>query len=386
MSKKNKVIKLASKNRDRGQSYYVTYNGVEMTRAEREALIRAKKSTGNDEPTKKAAKKGTKIAEPRHSKLFNMLHPNKKQTAAPDLKSVDASTLKKAEPAPEPVVEEVAPVAKPEPVVEKPAPAPEPEPVVEEVAPAPEPVAEPEPAPEPEPVVEEAAPEPEPVAEPEPEPEPEPAPEPEPEPVVEEAAPEPEPEPVAEPEPEPAPAPQPLPVADLDEDDDALLDDDDEEDDPNEELNLRNAKKRISPNFVKRVGKTSAKACDDYISSHGGYDEQIAEVEAKIKAAKTPKDADDAVKAEYNEKRKALRAEKKKLETEKATSINKAESLERAADGYCDIYTLLTGKVLDVRKTPRINAYTPLSEEQELEVLNSLWANKSARRAPKKKA
>ena len=41
MSKKNKVIKLASKNRDRGKSYYVTYNGVEMTRAEREALIRA---------------------------------------------------------------------------------------------------------------------------------------------------------------------------------------------------------------------------------------------------------------------------------------------------------------------------------------------------------
>lgn len=360
MSKKNKVIKLASKNRDRGQSFYVTYNGVEMTRAEREALIRAKKSAGNDEPTKKAAKKGTKVAEPRHSKLFNMLHPNKKQTVAPDLKSVDASTLKKPEPAPEPVVEKAAPAPKPEPVIEKPAPAPEPEPVVEEVVPAPEPVAEPEP------VVEEPAPEP--VAEPEPEP------------VAE-----PEPEPAPEPEPEPAPAPQPLPVADLDEDDDALLDDD-EEDDLSEELNLRNAKKRISPNFVKRVGKTSAKACDDYISSHGGYDEQIAEVEAKIKAAKTPKDADDAVKAEYNEKRKALRAEKKKLETEKATSINKAESLERAADGYCDIYTLLTGKVLDVRKTPRINAYTPLSEEQELEVLNSLWANKSARRAPKKKA
>ena len=381
MSKKNKVIKLASKNRDRGQSFYVTYNGVEMTRAEREALIRAKKSTGNDEPTKKAAKKGTKVAEPRHSKLFNMLHPNKKQTVAPDLKSVDASTLKKPEPASEPVVEKAAPAPKPEPVIEKPAPAPEPEPVVEEVAPAPapEPVVEPEPVAEPEPVVEEPAPEP--VAEPEPEPvaEPEPAPAPEPEP-------EPDPVPEPEPEPEPAPAPQPLPVADLDEDDDALLDDDDEEDDLSEELNLRNAKKRISPNFVKRVGKTSAKACDDYISSHGGYDQQIAEVEAKIKAAKTPKDADDAVKAEYNEKRKALRAEKKKLETEKATSINKAESLERAADGYCDIYTLLTGKVLDVRKTPRINAYTPLSEEQELEVLNSLWANKSARRAPKKKA
>ena len=337
MSKKNKVIKLASKSRDRGQSYYVTYNGVEMTRAEREALIRAKKAgAAPAETAKKAVKKGTKVAEPSHSTLFNKLRPNKKQTVAPDLKSVDTTQLKKAEP----VVEKAAPVV-------------EPEPIIEEVAP----VAEPEPAP---------------------------APAPEPEPVVEEVAPAPEPEP--EPEPEPAPAaPAPI-VANDDDDEDALLEDDGEEDDLSEELNIHNAKKRISPNFVKRVGKTAAKACDDYITSHGGYDEKIAEVDAQIKAAKTPKDADDAVKAEYNEKRKALRAEKKKLETEKATSIHKAESLERGADTYCDVFTLLTGKVLDVRKTPRINPYTPLTEEEELEVLNSLWANKSARRAPKKKA
>ena len=335
MSKKNKVIKLASKSRDRGQSYYVTYNGVEMTRAEREALIRAKKAgAAPAEASKKAVKKGTKVAEPSHSTLFNKLRPNKKQTVAPDLKSVDTSQLKKAEP----VVEKAAPVV-------------EPEPIIEEVAP----VVEPEPAP---------------------------APAPEPEPVVEEVAPAPEPEP----EPEPAPAaPAPV-VANDDDDEDALLDDDDEEDDLTEELNIHNAKKRISPNFVKRVGKTAAKACDDYISSHGDFDEKISEVDAKLKAAKTPKDADDAVKAEYNEKRKALRAEKKKLEMDKVTSMHKAESLERGADTYCDVFTLLTGKVLDVRKTPRINPYTPLTEEEELEVLNSLWANKSARRAPKKKA
>ena len=333
MSKKNKVIKLASKNRDKGQSYYVTYNGVEMTRAEREALIRAKNAgAAPAEASKKAARKGTKVAEPSHSKLFNKLRPNKKQTVAPDLKSVDTSQLKKAEP----VVEKAAPVV-------------EPEPVIEEVVP----VAEPEPAPAPEP-----------------------------EPVVEEVAPAPEPQP----EPEPAPAaPAPV-VANDDDDEDALLDDDDEEDDLTEELNIHNAKKRISPNFVKRVGKTAAKACDDYITSHGDFDEKIAEVDAKIKEAKTPKDADDAVKAEYNEKRKVLRAEKKKLEMDKVTSMHKAESLERGADTYCDVFTLLTGKLLDVRKTPRINPYTPLTEEEELEVLNSLWANKSARRAPKKKA
>ena len=369
MSKKNKVIKLASKNRDRGQSYYVTYNGVEMTRAEREALIRAKNAGAPVEASKKAVKKGTKVAEPSHSTLFNKLRPNKKQTVVPDLKSVDTSQLKKAEP----VVEKAAPVAEPEPAAKKKAaPVAKPEPVVEPVVEEVVPVAEPAPAPEPEPVVEEPAPAPA----PEPEPQPEPAPEPEP--VVEEPAP--------EPEPEPAPAaPAPI-IANDDDDEDALLDDDDEEDDLTEELNIHNAKKRISPNFVKRVGKVAAKACDDYITSHGDFDEKIAEVDAKIKAAKTPKDADDATKAEYNEKRKALRAEKKKLETEKETSIHKAESLERGADNYCDVFTLLTGKVLDIRKTPRINPYTPLTEEEELEVLNSLWANKGARRAPKKKA
>ena len=369
MSKKNKVIKLASKNRDRGKSYYVTYNGVEMTRAEREALIRAAQAKNAPEqpaPSGKKPKKGTKIAEPSHSKLFNLLRPKKKQTVAPDLKSVENTepvVKKKEEPAPEP---EKKPEKKAEPVVEK-KPEPAPEPVVEEVAPV---VEEPAPAPEPEPVVEEAAPapEPEPVAEPEPEPEPEPAP---------------EPEPVKEPEPEPAPAPKK--VAADDDDDDEIEDDDDEEDDLSEAINKKNAKKRISPNFVKRVGKTAGQGCDECINIQHTFDEKIAEIDAQIKAAKTPKDADDAVKAEYNEKRKALRKEKKQLELERDTNAHKAEAFERACDGYCDIYTLLTGKELDVRKTERINPFIPLTEEMELEVLNSLWADKNARRAPKKK-
>lgn len=345
MSKKNKVIKLASKNRDRGKSYYVTYNGVEMTRAEREALIRAAqaKSAPEPAPSGKKAKKGTKIAEPSHSKLFSLLRPKKKQTVAPDLKSVENTepvVKKKEEPAPEPkpakkaepVVEEVAPVAEPEPVVE---------PVVEEVAPAPEP----------EPVVEEAAPAAEPVAE--------------------EAA--------------PAEEPAPKKVAADDDDDDEEEDDDDEEDDLSEAINKKNAKKRISPNFVKRVGKTAGQGADECINIQHTFDEKIAEIDAQIKAAKTPKDADDAVKAEYNEKRKALRKEKKQLELERDTNANKAEAFERACDGYCDIYTLLTGKELDVRKTERLNPFVPLTEEMELEVLNSLWADKNARRAPKKK-
>lgn len=316
MSKKNKVIKLGSKKRDRGQDYLVTFNGVQMTRIEREALLREQSKSNAPETVSKKAKKGTKVAEPRHSKLFNLLHPNKKQTVAPDLKSVEASApvVKKAEP------------KKEEPKKEEPK---KEEPKKEEK----------------------------------------------------------KAEPVVEEEKKAAPAPAPIPTNVVTGDDDFVEEEDDgEEDDLSEELNIHNAKKRISPRFVLRVGKTSAKSCDEYINAEAGLDKKIAAVEAEIKKAKTPKDADEATRAQFNEKRKALRAEKKALELEKSTNASKAEALERAADGYCDIFKLLTGKVLQVRKTERINEYHPLTEEQELEVLNSLWADKSARRAPKKKA
>lgn len=300
MSKKNKVIKLGSKKRDKGKDYLVTFNGVQMTRIEREALLRAQAKTNEPEPapTGKKAKKGTKVAEPRHSKLFNLLHPKKKQTAVPDLKSVENTA----------------------PVVEK---------KVEE--------------------------------------------------KVEEKV---------EVAPEPTPAPEPVPAEDVVTGDDDFVEeeDDGEEDDLSEELNLRNAKKRISPRFVMRVAKISAKSCDDFINAEPGLDKKIAAVDAEIKKAKTPKDATEEVRAEFNEKRKALRADKKKLELEKSTNRSKAEALEHASDGYCDIFKLLTGKVLQIRKTERLNEYHPLTEEQELEVLNSLWADKSARKAPKKKS
>ena len=318
MSKKNKVIKLASKNRDRGKSFYVTYNGVEMTRAEREALIRASQAKAAPEPAPsgKKAKKGTKIAEPSHSKLFNLLRPKKKQTVAPDLKSVEYKAPEKKE---EPKKEEPK---KEEPKKVEP---------VKEEKPAPAPVKE-------------------------------------------------------EPKPAPAKKPEPAKPAPADDDDDEEeIEDDGEEDDLTQAISKKNAKKRISPNFVKRVGKTAGQSCDECLNIQHTFDEKIAEIDAQIKAAKTPKDASDEVKAEFNEKRKGLRAQKKQLELERDTNASKAVAFERACDGYCDIYTLLTGKELDVRKTERINPLVPLTEEMELEVLNSLWADKNARRAPKKK-
>lgn len=273
MSKKNKVVKLGSKNREKGRRGFVVYNGVEMTRAEREAFLRAQ-SSDRPERVKETKgpklKKGTKVAEPRHSKLFNLLHPNRKQTIVPDLKSVDVSAYnakkseskeasKKAS-----VIGEVPPVEKTE--------------VVEEV------------------------------------------------------------------------------------------------DDASSPITISNAKKRISPNFVKRVGTISAKSCDELILEDSKLAQEIAHIDKSIAKAKTPKDASDETRSQLSAERKALRAKKAKLVAKRDINKEKAMALEKASDGYCDIYRLLTGNELSLRKTERINEYASLSSEQEQEVLDSLWA------------
>lgn len=273
MSKKNKVVKLGSKNREKGRRGFVIYNGVEMTRAEREAFLRAQ-SSDRPERVKETKgpklKKGTKVAEPRHSKLFNLLHPNRKQTTVPDLKSVDVSAYnakkseskeasKKAS-----VIEEVPPVEKTE--------------VGEEV------------------------------------------------------------------------------------------------DDASSPITISNAKKRISPNFVKRVGTISAKSCDELILEDSKLAQEIAHIDKSIAKAKTPKDASDETRSQLSAERKALRAKKAKLVAKRDINKEKAMALEKASDGYCDIYRLLTGNELSLRKTERINEYASLSSEQEQEVLDSLWA------------
>lgn len=273
MSKKNKVVKLGSKNREKGRRGFVVYNGVEMMRAEREAFLRAQ-SSDRPERVKETKgpklKKGTKVAEPRHSKLFNLLHPNRKQTTVPDLKSVDVSAYnakkseskeasKKAS-----VIEEVPPVEKTE--------------VVEEV------------------------------------------------------------------------------------------------DDASSPITISNAKKRISPNFVKRVGTISANSCDELILEDSKLAQEIAHIDKSIAKAKTPKDASDETRSQLSAERKALRDKKAKLVAKRDINKEKAMALEKASDGYCDIYRLLTGNELSLRKTERINEYASLSSEQEQEVLDSLWA------------
>ncbi len=277
MSKKNKVVKLSSKTRETKKNGCVVYNGVEMTRAEREALIRAqmqKKEPAKEEKHNRI-KKGTRVAEPRHSKLFNLLHPNKKQVVVPTLKSVDvhAKVDVKQEEKPvvvEKAVNEIKPVAKPVVVAQQ----------VEEV----------------------------------------------------------------------------------------------EEDDLSAPINIHNAKKRISPNFVKRVGTVSAKSCDEFILEDEKLAKEIEDLENSIAKLKTPKNATPEERAALNAQRKTLRAQKSSLVTKRENNKEKAIALEKAADGYCDIYELLTGNELSLRKTARINEYEKLTEQEENIVLSSLWA------------
>lgn len=261
MSKKNKVVKLSSKTRETKKNGCVVYNGVEMTRAEREALIRAqmqKKEPAKEEKHNRI-KKGTRVAEPRHSKLFNLLHPNKKQVVVPALKSVDVHAKVDVKQEENPVVVEKA---------------------VEEV----------------------------------------------------------------------------------------------EEDDLSAPINIHNAKKRISPNFVKRVGTVSAKSCDEFILEDEKLAKEIEDLENSIAKLKTPKNATPEERAALNAQRKELRVQKSSLVTKRENNKEKAIALEKAADGYCDIYELLTGNELSLRKTARINEYEKLTEQEENIVLSSLWA------------
>ncbi len=278
MSKKNKVVKLGSKTRETKKNGCVIYNGVEMTRAEREALIRAQmqKNAPAKEEKHNRIKKGTRVAEPRHSKLFNLLHPNKKQVAVPTLKSVDV---------------QAQPVEKPADVIS---------PV--EVAP-----------------------------------------------FVEQ------------------PVTTILPVENEVE----------KEDDLSAPITIHNAKKRISPNFVKRVGTVSAKSCDEFILEDEKLEKELSDIESAIAKAKTPKDASAEKRAALNAQRKALRVQRDAIIRKRENNREKAIALEKSADGYCDIYKLLTGNELSLRKTARINEYEKLTEEEENIVLSSLWARAS---------
>ncbi|MCF0237049.1 MAG: hypothetical protein HUK24_00505, partial [Sphaerochaetaceae bacterium] len=88
MSKKNKIVKLASKIREKGKSFFVKYDGEDITRSNREAKIRSNYGSVEEQKAKKV-KKGTKVAEPSSSKINGEINTEKKQVAAPELRSVE---------------------------------------------------------------------------------------------------------------------------------------------------------------------------------------------------------------------------------------------------------------------------------------------------------
>ena len=176
------------------------------------------------------------------------------------------------------------------------------------------------------------------------------------EPAVEEA---PAPEPVKEAPPAPAPAVEEF-------DDDAVIADDD----ISEEATERRLR-RLSLNTLTRYAKQSAKGADNAILDSQALQKDYDKVLGDIKAAKTPSDATDAEKEELNKKRAELRKERDAIAKKKAIADNKAVSLERAADEYAYVVSLLSKEPpVDYRKQPRINPMNiDLTDEEKAELI-----------------
>ncbi len=171
-------------------------------------------------------------------------------------------------------------------------------------------------------------------------------------------APAPEPKPAPEPTVEPAPEPQV-------EDNEAIA-----ADDISAEATERRLR-RLSLATLQRYAKQSAKGADKAIVDSAELDSEYNKVLDDIKAAKTPNNATDAERQEYNKKRAELRKERDTIAKKKAIADNKAVSLERAADEYAYIVSLLSkNPPVDYRKQPRINPMNvDLTEEEKAELI-----------------
>ena len=102
-------------------------------------------------------------------------------------------------------------------------------------------------------------------------------------------------------------------------------------------------------------------------------EKKIEDLNAEIKAAKTPKDADEAVRASFNAKRAALRKEREKCERERVIASARALSLEKVGDEYTLVARYITGEEdLSFRKTERLQPVDPDLREKALPLFERL--------------
>lgn len=133
--------------------------------------------------------------------------------------------------------------------------------------------------------------------------------------------------------------------------------------------------KRLTKAEVIRAAKIAGKGADEAIATFRELDKKLEEINAEIKAAKTPKDADEATRADFNKKRAAMRAERAAMERDRTVAHSKAISLEKIGDEYTLVARYITkDEELDFRKTERLYPLAPNLKEKALPLFERLEA------------
>ncbi len=139
------------------------------------------------------------------------------------------------------------------------------------------------------------------------------------------------------------------------------------------QTNLR----RLSLAELQRYAKQTAKGADNAIVEHAELAAALDMKLDEIKRTKTPKDASDEQRADFNAKRAQLRKERDAIVRKKTIACENAVALERAADEYAAIVALLLDQPeVDYRKQPRLNEKNvSLTEEEKLELIERMLAS-----------
>ncbi|MFA6775983.1 MAG: hypothetical protein WCR76_06910, partial [Sphaerochaetaceae bacterium] len=117
--------------------------------------------------------------------------------------------------------------------------------------------------------------------------------------------------------------------------------------------------------------RQGAKAYDKSYLAAQEKKAELAEKLEEIKATKTPKDANDATKTQYNDKRKALRAQRDEIQKQLAVAIQTAVSLEQVCDELEAVAAWKLDDPVVFRKQPRLHE-TDASLDDHIKELKAL--------------
>lgn len=133
--------------------------------------------------------------------------------------------------------------------------------------------------------------------------------------------------------------------------------------------------KRLTKAEVIRAAKIAGNGADEAIATFRELDKKLEDINAEIKAAKTPKDADEATRDDFNKKRAAMRAERAAMERDRTVAHSRAISLEKIGDEYTLVARYITkDEELDFRKTERLYPVAPNLKEKALPLFERLEA------------